>query len=123
MDHLNDLVIEDKKFSCHHPRIIGKLHNHDLPYVKTAPKIPLGAINPEWLHTHPQDPSSYDRSIGMSLPLRHYLCVTDDQNEVMADTPKQVQLEAAQQGFNDEELADDEREQLAANSDEDLYDN
>ncbi|KAG1841925.1 hypothetical protein DFJ58DRAFT_856149 [Suillus subalutaceus] len=80
-----------------HPRIIGDPRNRELPYVKMGPKIPLGAIDPEWLHLHPQDPSRYDGSI------------------VMADAPEQAQ------GLNDEGLADDEGEPLANEDDEDLY--
>jgi hypothetical protein len=73
MDHLNGLALEDKKFSRRHPRIIGDPRNRELPYVKMGPKIPLGAIDPEWLHLHPQDPSRYDGSIGMSLLPLYYL--------------------------------------------------
>ncbi|KAG0698262.1 hypothetical protein DFH29DRAFT_878121 [Suillus ampliporus] len=94
MDHLNDLALKDKKFSHRHPRIIGDPCDRELPYVKMGPKIPLGAINPEWLHAHPQDPSRYNGSIG---------------------APEQAQ------GLNDEGLADDEREPLANEDDEDLY--
>ncbi|KAG0693989.1 hypothetical protein DFH29DRAFT_1006730 [Suillus ampliporus] len=94
MDHLNDLALEDKKFSRRHPCIIGDPRNRELPYVKMGLKIPLGAIDPEWLHAHPQDPLRYNGSIG---------------------APEQAQ------GLNDEGLADNERELLADEDDEDLY--
>ncbi|KIJ17989.1 hypothetical protein PAXINDRAFT_9076 [Paxillus involutus ATCC 200175] len=61
MDHLNGLVLEKKP--GRHPREIGPDREKDFPDVKMGVKIPLGAVNPHWLQSHPQNMSRYDASI------------------------------------------------------------
>lgn len=73
MDHLNNIVLENKKENKkpgrRHPWTIGELRDRNLPDVKTGLKIPIGLIDSGWLQVHPQDPSRYDRTIGVSLML------------------------------------------------------